>query len=345
MVTKKSFKDVQKVKGKYIFSCPEVLNIYNKEHFESSVRFINSLDKITQYGYQDVIISFVACRLLRGAAMMLLYAKLETILQKCKVNISIRKSLYPKVNEFLQKSGLVYLCKNRCSQNDITQTKGGVGILNGNTGEFRDEIIDFISNDVYQNSLTDEEEYRFSDAIQEAINNVYRHAYEKDAPADERPWWWMCTVSDDELYLVLYDQGKGIPATFSRGNELFDQVDWRSDESQQVLKELTEKWGLSSDIDLPNLVDTSKAMSDSVSISFAMSDDVTRMLGDDELKHGQGSKSIRKLVSDNENGYLFICSNRGIFIYRNEDSMPELHDMTTSINGTLVQWNIRIKND
>lgn len=76
-----------------------------------------------------------------------------------------------------------------------------------------------------------------------------------------------------------------------------------------------------------------------------MSDDVTRMNGEDELKHGQGSKSIRKLVADNDDGWLFIVSNRGMLWYRDEQSMIELHDMKCSINGTLVQWNIRIKND
>lgn len=336
---------VQNIKGWYLFSCPEVLNIYNIEHVENSVRFINSLDEIIRRGYQRVIISFTGCRILRGAAVMLLYAKLETILQTSNVEIVIQSSLYPLVDAQIEGAGLMYLCKHRCSKNDITQTLGGIAILNGNTGEFRDEIIDFIRQDIYQNTLTDEEEYRFSDAIQEAINNVYRHAYPVHTPENARPWWWMCAVFEDQLYLMLYDQGQGIPATFSQGNEYFDQIDWASEESQQILQDLKERLGLPSELDLSDLKETSKSKTDSMIIALAMSDDVTRMEGEDELKHGQGSKSIRKLVADNKNGQLFIFSNHGIFMYKDEQTKPHLHDTEVSINGTLVQWNIRIKND
>lgn len=342
---KPKFKMVQKIKGGHLFSCPEVLNIYNIEHVENSVRFINSLDEILRRGYQHVVISFVGCRVMRGAAMMLLYAKLETILQKSDVEIVIQSSLYPMVNEQIEQAGLMYLCRHRCSKNDITQTHGGIAILNGNTGEFRDEIIDFIREDIYQNTLTDEEEYRFSDAIQEAINNVYRHAYPTNTPKNARPWWWMCAVFEDQLYLMLYDQGQGIPATFAQGNEYFDQIDWESEESQQTLQNLKERLSLPSNLNLSGLKETAKSKTDSMLIALAMSDDVTRMGGEDELKHGQGSKSIRKLVADNEHGHLFICSNRGIFMYKDEQSQTHLYDMKASINGTLVQWNIRIKND
>lgn len=342
---KNKFKMVQKIKGGYLFSCPEILNLYNIEHVESSVRFINSLDNIIWRNYQQVIISFVGCRLIRGAAMMLLYAKLETILQKSDVEIVIQSSFNPIVNKQIEQAGLMYLCQHRCSKNDITQTHGGIAILNGTAGEFRDEIIDFIRRDIYQNTLTDEEEYRFGDAIQEAINNVYRHAYPIDTPEKSRPWWWMCAVFEDQLYLMLYDQGQGIPATFTQGNEYFDQIDWESEESQQTLQNLKERLGLPSKLNLSDIKKTSKLKTDSMLIALAMSDDITRIEGDDELKHGQGSKSIRKLVADNENGHLFICSNRGIFMYKDEQSKVNLYDMNVSINGTLVQWNIRIKND
>lgn len=346
MVKKKNnFKDVYFVKGQYVFSCPEIFNIYDREHCESSVRFVNSLDKIIQCNYKNVIISLVGCRILRGAAVMLLYAKLETILQNSDVEISIKNSIYPNVNALIKKSGIDYLCKNRKSENDITKAKEHYPILNGNAGAFRNEIVDFISQEIYQGSLTDEEEYRFSDAIQEAINNVYRHAYSKDTPSNNRPWWWMCSVIDDQLYLLLYDKGQGIPNTFVKGNEFYDQIDWHNEESQSILQDLIKRWELPYSIPIEELEKITQSPTDSLSISLAMSDDITRMNGEDELKHGQGSKSIRKLVADNDDGWLFIVSNRGMLWYRDEQSMIELHDMKCSINGTLVQWNIRIKND
>ena len=79
-----------------------------------------------------------------------------------------------------------------------------------------------------------------------------------------------------------------------------------------------------------------------MAIFFAMADDITRMTGDDELKHGQGSKSIKRLVSSHENGILWIFSNRGLYRYKNDDSPPWLKDYKQSINGTLIQWNIKV---
>ena len=184
--------------GKYhIFPTPNILNIYNEESYESTVRYINSLDSIIKNKYKNVIISFVDCEYIKAAAMMILYAKIETILKKSDVNISIKTSLNNEINKFIKQVGLVFLCANRCSENDIRKTKDGYPIINGNEGEFRDDIIDFIKNEIYQGVLTDEEEYTLSDAIQEAMSNVYRHTYPKHTPSNQRPWWWMCTVVDE----------------------------------------------------------------------------------------------------------------------------------------------------
>ena len=72
--------------GKYhIFPTPNILNIYNEESYESTVRYINSLDSIIKNKYKYVIISFADCEYIKAAAMMILYAKIETILNiRCK---------------------------------------------------------------------------------------------------------------------------------------------------------------------------------------------------------------------------------------------------------------------
>ena len=112
--------------GKYhIFPTPNILNIYNEEFYESTVRYINSLDSIIKNKYKNVIISFVDCEYIKAAAMMILYAKIETILKKSDVNISIKMSLNNEINKFIKQAGLIFLCANRCSENDIRKTKDG----------------------------------------------------------------------------------------------------------------------------------------------------------------------------------------------------------------------------
>jgi len=99
--------------GKYhIFPTPNILNIYNEESYESTVRYINSLDSIIKNKYKNVIISFVDCEYIKAAAMMILYAKIETILKKSDVNISIKTSLNNEINKFIKQVGKVLITDN-----------------------------------------------------------------------------------------------------------------------------------------------------------------------------------------------------------------------------------------
>lgn len=60
------------------------------------------------------------------------------------------------------------------------------------------------------------------DALVEAFTNAVTHAYPRDVPGDGLPqakrWWAGALVDKAEriLYLVVYDQGVGIPATLKR---------------------------------------------------------------------------------------------------------------------------------
>lgn len=336
---------VYKQGDSYVFSCPLNFSMYRRDHYESSVQFVNSLDQIIENNYKKVIINFLNCRTIRATTMILLYAKLETILQNCDVEIIIHKSIQREVNALIELSGLPYLCKHRCSENDIKKAKKHFSILNGSVDNIRHKIVDFIRDEIYQGNLSDNAEYLYGDAVNEAINNIYRHAYPKGTPTKSQLWWCMCSVLQNNLYLLLYDKGIGIPSTFSRGNELFEQIDWSSESISLLLDDFRKQFKFSNEIDIIDLVQSSEFNSDSSKITIAMSDDLTRMNGKDELKHGQGSKSIKKLVSENENSMLFIYSNRGLFIFKDDKTLPERYDMYNSINGTLVQWNIRIEND
>lgn len=144
----------------------------------------------------------------------------------------------------------------------------------------------------------------------------------------------------DELYLILYDQGAGIPNTFSKGNKIFDEIDWDDPETLSILAELRDKWSLDKSISVDEI--HNNQTKNSQLIGLAMTDDITRVSGKDESKHGQGSKSIKKLVSNNENGMLWIFSNNGLFRFTSEEDMPMLDDFNSSINGTLIQWNIKV---
>lgn len=65
--------------------------------------------------------------------------------------------------------------------------------------------------------------------------------------------------------------------------------------------------------------------------------------GTDSSKHGQGSKSIKALVADNDIGTLWIYSNDGL--YKLKSGSVETIDLPKRMHGTLIQWNIKVDLD
>ncbi|MDE8034628.1 hypothetical protein NYR75_02815 [Actinobacillus equuli subsp. haemolyticus] len=323
----------------YVFRCPSILDIYSSQHYEQTVRFIQSLEQVSRLNMKKVIISFFHCTSIKAAAAVLLYAQLETLLKSSDVSIQLKTGVNFSVNRVLKTSGFDYLCKHRMSANVFDHQQDFLPIISGRGGLYRDEIVDYIKQVIYNNQLSDTEEYIFSDAIYEAIDNIGLHAYDFSDP--EKLWWLKCSVFNDELYLVLYDKGKSIPATFTRGNQFFDEIDWQSPEMIEQLVQHHKAWGLQKPLDIDTIAQTS--MGDEIAISFAMSDEITRIDNEDEDKHGQGSKSIKKLVSDHPNGLLWVFSRGGLLYFENEHKMPQLRRNITPIQGTIIQWNIGVK--
>lgn len=331
---------MKKTKKTLILRCHKYLDIYNPRYYEETLKFIHSLDKLKIESFvKEFVISFIQTKEIKAAASVLLYAKLEELLSY-NLKFRLRTDFNIAIANQLKRAGF-YTLMRQGNQNNIFSCNK-LPIISGKSGEFREEIIDFIKEQIYQNKFDDNLEYVYGDAIQEAINNVSLHAYpnKKD---QEKKWWLYCTLINDELYLVLYDRGNGIPKTFTKGNQLFDEIDWSDEELREEIQQNLDRWGLEIPSPTENLTDIDNVKSsDSARIYFAMADDITRMIGKDELKHGQGSKSIKKLVSSHEEGILWIFSNKGLFRYHNDDTMPFLQNFNHSINGTLIQWNIKV---
>ena len=81
------------------------------------------------------------------------------------------------------------------------------------------------------------------------------------------------------------------------------------------------------------------SLSDAESVMLSMMSDVSSTHQD---KHGQGSKSIKALVDDNEQGKLWIFSNKGLLV-KESAKAGNLIELPSSIDGTLIQWNIKLE--
>lgn len=320
---------------KRILLCPKVFNLYGTQDYSKSIAFLDAIEQSKQEN--ELVISFAYCRELKAAAQVVLFATLEKLLETSNIKITVRPSKKSRfVNEILEETGIIALCEQRCHTN--TLERGELLMVSSEGKQLIDEITDFVIEKAYGDNATPEQEQAIGSAISEAHYNVILHAYRGlDTP---KRWWLRCSVLEDELYLIIYDQGVGFSKTFDETNALFQQTDWVA-----ALQEFITRLGLEEDVSqLTNQEAFSyfKDNRESQLIYTAMSDNETGMQGELTQRHGRGSKSIKALVGKHKNGKLWIFSNKGSYCYTDSDTPPELCDYEQSIKGTLIQWNIKL---
>lgn len=178
----------------------------------------------------------------------------------------------------------------------------GLPIINGVGGTYLNAVVDYIQQRIYNNNLDAKKEHILADAVSETINNVRLHAY-PDISNENKHWWLMSHRIGDTLHIAIYDQGTGIPNTIEKKS-------WSKDK-----------------------------LADEALIALSMEGDVSRT---EQKKHGQGSKSIKALVKDSEDGKLWIFSNAGLYVLQQGEKDPLLYALPYKLKGTLIQWNIKV---
>ncbi len=152
--------------------------------------------------------------------------------------------------------------------------------------------------------------HRLKRALMESILNVHHHAY-VDGDDVHMPWWLVAERTPNELYLALLDVGLGIPETLSRTG--------------------LEKWR--------NVVTRYGAGDDAQMIAAAA--DYGRTKKPKSEGGGYGFADIQRLVEANKAGTLWVFSNSGLFKFFS-DGNTETENHKSSIQGTLIQWNVNL---
>ncbi|WGE67690.1 hypothetical protein NYR77_01290 [Actinobacillus equuli subsp. haemolyticus] len=318
-----------------IILCPKIFNLYGQKDYQKSIEF---LEKIEQSIDEDeIVISFAYCKELKAAAQVVLFARLEMLLATSNVKIILRPSLKnPFVNDILKETGIVSLCEKRTHINIFKRSE--LLMISSEGKQLIDDVTDFVIEKAYDGKASPEQEQDIGAAISEAHYNVILHAYPN--PDTVKRWWLRCSILDDELYLIIYDQGVGISNTFDEDNAKFKEINW-----VEVFQDFISRLGLNEDVSHLNNQEAYNYFKDnrkSQLIYIAMSDNETGMRGNLTQRHGRGSKSIKALVGKNKNGKLWIFSNNGSYCYTDANTNPELIDYQHSIQGTLIQWNIKL---
>lgn len=290
---------------------PEKLVLY-PEQADEVIRFIEYLSNKTRNG-KKALIDFSSTEFVSVLGSVYIYSEIDNILRKCgKTTVRIKDTpFHYQVRSTLRDSGLFELC------NYLVSPRGPrLPIIRGKDDEKLTDITNYLVETAFLDHQLDFDstantEWVANKAIGEAMLNVKQHAY-PDNEQDNRFWWATAEIIDNTLHLALCDRGVGIPETLSNKS-------W----FQDILKTIKQR------------------SSDSEMIKEAMI--YTRSSRQGVSGGGLGSRDIQDLILKSNDGHLTIISGKGF--YRLESRETEVAiEIGRDVNGTLIQWEIPLKN-
>lgn len=324
---------VKKLLGQDIITAPEYISIYEFEGrsapYYKTMEFIEQIQN--RYKVRNCIVDFSGTKSVSAAALIVVYAAIENagIGRKGSADISLSLKS-PAVNKIIKSTNLLKLIRGHGISYALESARS-MPIISSVGNDQMEDIIDFIQRRIFQDKMSPDTEHVYGDAVSETINNVGLHAY-PGVPLEERRWWLMCSTYGRELYLAIYDRGVGIPKTVVEQPWFFPLMKFADPERYKQYESLDlESKGIS--LLLP------KYIPDERLIYYSMQNDVS---GTKQEKHGQGSKSIKALVNDTDDGVLWVFSNNGLYTFSAEGQKPGEAGLKKKFPGTLVQWNIEI---
>lgn len=328
---------VKKVLGQEFIEAPEYISIYEFDGRHAPYyKTMEFLEKVkSRYKVSDCFLDFSRTKKISAAALVVVYAAIEMAgVGRSGSSGVILSKKSPAVNEALRTSNILKLI-NGYEFTYALDSARSMPIISSVGNDQMEEIIDFIQRRIFKDQMSPDTEHVYGDAVSETINNVRLHAYPNASPEEKR-WWLMCSTFGRQLYLAIYDCGVGIPATVVDQPWFFPLLKYTAPEVyEDLVARIPELRSESVSIFSPKTI----TIPDERLIYYSMQNDVS---GTKQEKHGQGSKSIKALVNDTDDGLLWVFSNKGLYTFSAEDQKPGEAKLKKRFPGTLVQWNIEI---
>lgn len=312
---------------------PVSLSIYMPESddYKSTICFIDYINN--GFNPEVDVLDFSQTKEVKTAAVTLLYSVLEQALDGFDKSVKFSRPASGKANGMLRSFNIYKLLSGSEISYDIAKAEV-IPIISSVNDNYVDDVCEFIKYRFFSDGLTAEEiaekDYALGSAVSETVENVNVHAYPRVEGVKKR-WWLCCDVFDDEIFLVIYDLGVGIPNTVHEKKWFKGALKTSRPKVYEELKAISNKQSFLSGL--------FNKLKDEDLIYISMLDDFS---GTNQEKHGQGSKSIKSLVSETNNGVLWVYSGKGLYKFKNTATEPELSHLPLGIPGTLIQWNIKL---
>lgn len=296
-----------------------------KDNYEETVAFIDALRLHALQEFRPVDLFFENVVYLEPAALTVLTAEIHRCRNLRRIGGKPAVSGYyptdPAIYRQLREIGFFRLLD--IADRAPAETRSGDGaerlVLPFLTDAYvtsdrSAQFIDLLADAIEGAAPMDEQSKRYlQGAIVEAMKNSAEHAYKlKPRYQALGHRWWLTGVFDrtaNEVSIILFDQGVGIPATLEP--DLLD-----------IIESLTRAQGLQ-----PR---------DSLMIEVATRPGQTST---GQSGRGLGFKTMRKFVDACDDGDLIVYSNHGNYLYARSGTARG--DGSLSLGGTLIQWRFR----
>lgn len=302
---------------------PKVLSL--RENYAETVKFISDIRHQALTEYRPVDLFFSELESIEPAALTVLTAEIFRCRKLRRIGGRPAVSGYypsdPEIYRQLREIGFFRLLEivdrhPPTADKDARPSKMVLPFLTDAivTPDRSADFIDALSELIGDAVPMDERSKRYlQGAIIEAMKNAGEHAYKlrtRHQPLGHR--WWLTGAVDHEAreaFILLFDQGVGIPATLEP-------------ELRDIVQSLTQLEGM--------------APRDSLMIEVATRPGNTST---GQSGRGKGFKTMRKFIDACDDGELFVYSDHGHYVYARGGTARG--DQPLSIGGTLIQWRFK----
>ncbi|HCH0947832.1 TPA: hypothetical protein NKP42_002367 [Vibrio parahaemolyticus] len=339
--------------GKPILPVPEYLDLSRDGFSEELVIFITYLESLLSE-HNHIYLSFKETKKVRLPMFLMLVSIQEKY--NAKISVIWANNKFNAVNKAIIEAGAFEnASKRRATLADSDDIR--IPVISGSNDEFvdfPDTLVDAIRDKFYDGDIPTKVEDKIAQAVTETLENVGRHAYPEEKRDRNKKWWLICSVghtdsnaTDRYMFLAIYDAGRGIPSSFSDSPVFQNRVkkhypqeyktliqgDDVARSKQHALTGMARTFG-SYVFPFRNMI------GDSGLIYASMMQDLTRL---DDEDHGQGSKSIKDVITNDADSLLLVFSNKGCYQYNKGHSEEHSRiEHSHELPGTMLQWSINL---
>jgi anti-sigma regulatory factor (Ser/Thr protein kinase) len=333
-------KTPQRAWSRVIIRAPDEISFFGERYLEFW-GFITDLKDVAANGI--VLIDLSGVRAVKAAAMLVLYAVIEQ-LQKELRNIRLVKTTKCSnsiISRMFESMGFWELTREAGCRTKYARGRGiPICTASQQNKEVGSEQAQLRTALLYVKSIFDELGYNEQGAlafaaITESISNVWQHAYAADffpveIDSDLKNWWILVDRIQDQLYIVVYDMGAGIPTTFAAAPRYSEMLA----DAYSILRNAAAR--------IFGAAETNpEGEKAAASIKAAVDYGRSRF---NETGRGKGLTEAKEFVKNNPMGTLIIYSGLGEYTFKTKNAYEKADPLSVPFEGTLLQWNIKLDN-